>query len=217
MRGGEILEEFDTFVNPERAIPAKITELTGITDDMVRDAPSEKDALQLFCDFCGGCRVLVAHNSPFDTSFIRASCRRTGREYDFSSIDTVPISRALYPGLKNHKLDTVADHLKLPPFNHHRACDDARVLAQIFSCMIKEMKESRGIESVDGINTLLSGVDTKKVTPFHLIILAKNQKGLKNLYKLISWSHLHNFYRKPRHHQEQADGAAGRADPRQRL
>ena len=198
MRGGEILEEFDTFVNPERAIPAKITELTGITDDMVRDAPSEKDALQLFCDFCGGCRVLVAHNSPFDTSFIRASCRRTGREYDFSSIDTVPISRALYPGLKNHKLDTVADHLKLPPFNHHRACDDARVLAQIFSCMIKEMKESRGIESVDGINTLLSGVDTKKVTPFHLIILAKNQKGLKNLYKLISWSHLHNFYRKPR-------------------
>lgn len=82
---------------------------------MVRDAPSEKDALQLFCDFCGGCRVLVAHNSPFDTSFIRASCRRTGREYDFSSIDTVPISRALYPGLKNHKLDTVADHLKLPP------------------------------------------------------------------------------------------------------
>ena len=104
----------------------------------------------------------------------------------------------MYPHLKNHKLDTVANYLKLPPFNHHRACDDAKVLADIFIHLIKDMKETKGIEAVDGINTLLSGVDLKKVKPYHLIILAKNLAGLKNLYRLISWSHLHNFYRKPR-------------------
>ncbi len=92
----------------------------------------------------------------------------------------------------------MANHLKLPPFNHHRACDDAKVLADIFIHLIKDMKETKGIEAVDGINTLLSGVDLKKVKPYHLIILAKNLAGLKNLYRLISWSHLHNFYRKPR-------------------
>lgn len=198
MRAGEILEEFDLFVNPGRPIPPKITELTGITDDMVGNAPKEGKALEEFFAFCGGAHVLVAHNAPFDTSFIRAAAQRSGTPYLYTSIDTVPVSRALYPELKNHKLDTVAHHLRLAPFNHHRACDDARVLAQIFQCMLREMKDGRGIESVDGINTLLSGADTKKVSPYHMILLAKNQKGLKNLYKLISWSHLHNFYRKPR-------------------
>ena len=198
MKNGEILEEFDTFVNPGRPIPPKITELTGINDDMVRDAPGEKEALETFYAFCGDCRVLVAHNAPFDASFIRAAAGRSGLSYPFSTVDTVTICRALYPGLKNHKLDTVANHLKLPPFNHHRACDDARVLAQIYQHLIKDMKETRGIESVGGINTLLSGVDTRKVRPYHLIILAKNLTGLKNLYKLISWSHLHNYYKKPR-------------------
>ncbi len=198
MKNGEILEEFDTFVNPERPIPPKITELTGINDDMVRDAPKEKEALEAFYAFCGDCRVLVAHNAPFDASFIRAAAGRSGLDYPYSTVDTVAICRALYPGLKNHKLDTVANHLKLDPFNHHRACDDARVLAQIFQHLIKDMKETRNIESVGGINTLLSGVDTRKVRPYHLIILAKNLTGLKNLYKLVSWSHLHNYYKRPR-------------------
>ena len=197
-QNGEILESFDTFVNPCMPIPAKITELTGITDDMVKDAPREKEALEAFYAFCGDTKVLVAHNAPFDASFIKAAARRSEIDYPFTTIDTVAICRALYPNIKNHKLDTVANYLKLAPFNHHRACDDAKVLAEIFQHLIKDMRDTRGITTVDGINTLLSGVDTKKVRPYHMILMAKNKVGLKNLYKLISWSHLHNFYRKPR-------------------
>ena len=198
LRGGEVQEEFDTFVNPGIPIPPKITQLTGIDDGMVADAPAEKEALEKFYAFCGDTQVLVAHNAGFDTSFIRAAASRSGMDYPFSAIDTVPICRALYPRLKNHKLDTVAGHLKLAPFNHHRACDDARVLADIFVHLAADMKEQRSITSVEDINTMLSGVDTKSVRPYHQIILVKNLKGLKNLYKLITWSHVKNYHKKPR-------------------
>ncbi len=199
MKNGEIVEEFNTFVNPEKPIPAKITELTGITDDMVKDAPKEAEALDAFYAFCGDCRVLIAHNANFDTSFVRAAANRTGREYGFTAIDTVPICRGLYPTLKNHKLDTVAAHLRLEPFNHHRACDDARVLGMIFRCLAEDMKAARGVERVQEINEKMAGAgDEKKTRAYHQVILAKNQVGLKNLYKLISWSHLHNYYRRPR-------------------
>ena len=198
MQNGQVVEEFNTFVNPEKPIPAKITELTGITDAMVKDAPKEADALDSFYAFCGDCKVLIAHNAPFDTSFLRATAKRTGRPYDFTAIDTVPVSRALYPTLKNHKLDTVAAHLRLQPFNHHRACDDARVLAQIFACEAQDMKASFEVQSVQEINGKLAGAgDNKKTRAYHQVILAKNQVGLKHLYKLISWSHLHNYYRRP--------------------
>ena len=197
-QNGQVGEEFDIFVNPGMPIPAKITELTGISDEMVKDAPAEKEALEQFYAFCGDCRVLVAHNASFDTGFIKQAAARSGMEYPFTSIDTVPICRALYPGLRNHKLDTVAKHLKLPPFNHHRACDDARVLADIFSHLIRDMRDGRGITGTAEINTLLSGVDIKKVRPYHFIVFARNTVGLKNLYKLVTWSNLHGFYGKPR-------------------
>ena len=194
---GEIGDEFNTFVNPGKPIPAKISELTGITDEMVADAPGEKEALQAFYDFCSECRILVAHNANFDTSFIRAAAIRNDMPYDFTSVDTVPVGRALYPDLKKHKLDAVAKYLELPPFQHHRACDDARVLAQIFQKEIGAMK-GLGITGVQEINTKLTGVDPKKSKSHHMILLAKNSVGLKNLYKLISWSNLHCFYRHPR-------------------
>ena len=194
---GEIEEEFDIFVNPGKPIPPKITELTGITDAMVADAPDEGEALEQFYAFCGDCRVLVAHNAKFDTSFIRAAARRTGKEYPFTSIDTVPVCRALYPGHKNYKLDTVAEFLRLPPFNHHRACDDARVLAQIFGHCIRDMAD-REITTVQQINCSITGVDPKKAGYYHMILIARNQVGLKNLYKLVSYSNLECFARKPR-------------------
>ncbi len=197
MRGGEVVDTFDIFVNPGKPIPPKIVELTGITDDMVADAPNEAEGLRQFYDFCGECRLLVAHNAPFDTGFIRAAARRCGMPYEFTAIDTVPLCRALYPGQKNYKLDTVAAFLKLPPFNHHRACDDAKVLADIFAHTIKDMQTMR-IESVGQINTNISGVDFKKAKYYHMIMIARNQVGLKNLYKLVSWSNLHGFFRKPR-------------------
>ena len=197
LRGGEVVDTFDIFVNPGKPIPPKIVELTGITDEMVADAPNEAEGLKQFYDFCGDCRLLVAHNAPFDTSFIRAAARRSGMPYEFTAIDTVPLCRALYPGQKNYKLDTVAAFLKLPPFNHHRACDDAKVLADIFAHAIKDM-QTMNITSVQQINTNISGVDFKKAKYYHMIILARNQVGLKNLYKLVSWSNLHGFFRKPR-------------------
>ncbi len=197
IKNGEVVEEFDTFVNAGKPIPQKITELTGITDAMVADAPNEKEALEMFKAFCGNTKVLVAHNAPFDAGFMRTTATRVGVDYPYTHIDTVAICRNLYPKLRNHKLDTVAAYLKLPPFNHHRACDDARTLAMVFRQLLKDMRTTHGISQVAQINEALSGVDPKK-PPYHLIVLAQNAVGLKNLYRLISWSHLHNFYKKPR-------------------
>ena len=194
---GEVKESFNTFVNPGMPIPAKITELTGITDAMVADAPSEAEGLQKFYDFCGDCRVLVAHNAAFDTGFIRAAARRCGMPYEFTAVDTVPLSRSLYKGLKNYRLDTVANYLKLPPFNHHRACDDAAVLAGIYSHILKDMAQQK-IETLQQVNTSVTGVDPKKARTHHMILIARNQVGLKNLYKLVSYSNLECYQRHPR-------------------
>ncbi len=198
IKGGEVMEEFNTFVDPGMPIPAKITELTGITNEMVKGAPKEDEALAKFYDFCGNSRVLIAHNAPFDTGFVKKAAERSDLPYPFTSIDTVPMARALYPNLKNHKLDTLGKALSLPPFNHHRACDDARVLADIYLKLCVDMKEQYAIETIGQINTGLKGGDNKGVKPYHMILLAQNLVGLKNLYKLISWSHLKNYYRRPR-------------------
>ncbi len=197
VKNGEILERFNIFVNPEKMIPAKIVDLTGITDEMVKDAPKEAEALRQFYDFIGQDAVLVAHNADFDTGFIRAAAARCGMEYSYSHVDTLVAAKALYPGLKNYKLDTLVSHLKVGPFNHHRACDDAEVTAKVFLDMLSRLKE-KGIASVDEINKALSNGDYKTQRPYHMILLVKNQKGLKNLYKLISYSHLKYFYKKPR-------------------
>lgn len=121
VKNGEVLEEFDTFVNPEKRIPDEVVKLTSITDEMVADAPLEEEALRMFMDFIGReDAVLVAHNAPFDSSFLKAAAARHGIKLQYTYVDTVPISRALFPNLKNHKLDTIAKHLKLADFHHHR-------------------------------------------------------------------------------------------------
>ena len=198
VKSGKILDSFDTFANPEMPIPARITELTGITDEMVKDAPDEEAAVRAFLSFCGDAATLVAHNAPFDTGFIRAVCARHHIEYNYTSIDTVPMSRSLLKGLKNYKLDTVAKYLKLEDFNHHRACDDAKILADIFVLLLEEARKAGNIESIGLLNTALSEVDPKKLRSYHQIILVKNLTGLKNLYRLVSMSHLKYFYRQPR-------------------
>ncbi|MFI3324587.1 MAG: PolC-type DNA polymerase III [Clostridia bacterium] len=194
----KIVDTFGTFVNPLMPISEKITEITGITDNMVKDAPQELDAVTSFLKFCGDNPVLVAHNADFDMSFIKAVLKRNAIENSFTYIDTVRMSRTLLSDLKNAKLDTVAKYLKLGDFNHHRAVDDATILAEIFKNFLTRLSEDYKLSNINEINSSLVGGDYKKLPSHHQIILVKNKVGLKNLYKIISASHLNYFYRRPR-------------------
>ena len=196
--GGELKDEFCTFVNPEKHIPERVTELTGINDSMVADAPSEEEALRAFYEFCGNSKFLVAHNASFDTSFLKAANKRHGWEFTYDYADTVAMARSLYPDLKNHKLDTVGSFLKLAPFNHHRACDDARELALILVKMTEEIRRRHEIDNFNEVNGFLQGADPRKLPMYHQIILAKTQRGLKNLYELVSKAHVEYYRKRPR-------------------
>lgn len=198
LKDGQLKDKFDTFVNPQMRIPAKITELTGIDDTMVADAPSEEDALKSFFEFVGG-RVLVAHNASFDMAFIVSAAKRHNIKIDFTYIDTLAISRAIYGDLKKYTLDKIADYLGLGQFNHHRACDDAFMLGQIFRRMLSDLHKVYGIDKISQINRHIVGLkDVRRLKMQHIIILVKNLTGLKNLYTLVSLSHIRHFYRKPR-------------------
>ena len=196
--GGELKDEFCTFVNPKKHIPERVTELTGIDDSMVADAPSEEEALRVFYEFCGSAKFLVAHNAGFDTSFLKAANKRLGWDFTYEYADTVAMARSMYPDLKNHKLDTVGNYLKLAPFNHHRACDDARELALILVRMTEELRKRHNIDNFNEINDFLRGADPRKLPMYHQIILAKTQRGLKNLYELVSKGNVDYFRKRPR-------------------
>ena len=198
VENGEILESFDLFVDPEKAITPEITRLTSITNEMVAGAPKEAEALEQFFRFCDGCDILVAHNADFDMGFLRAAIRRCGREEDPVQIDTLVMARAMYPELKKHKLDTIAERLGVTQKHHHRADDDARVLAEIFLKMVQKLVEDVGITKVIDINHSMGQQNTGKMHPYHIVLLVQNQTGLKNLYKIISASHLEYFQKKPR-------------------
>ncbi|MBQ5800297.1 MAG: PolC-type DNA polymerase III, partial [Clostridia bacterium] len=197
IKSGEVIDRFNTFVNPEVPIPEEIAELTHITDDMVKDAPKIKEALVAFYDFVGD-SMLIAHNANFDTGFIRVFSEQCGLEFKNSYLDTVSLSRYLNPTLKKHKLDSLVEHYKLGSFNHHRACDDAEMLASIFFCMMKQLKEE-GVYDFSQMMTMMSEkADPLSLRPHHLIIFAQNKVGLKNLYRLISESYLTYYRRRPR-------------------
>lgn len=197
IKNREIVEEFQTFVNPEMPISDEITGLTGITDEMVADAPKEKEAVDAFIRFAGK-GVLAAHNADFDTAFIRAVCERQGIEYKFTFVDTLKICRAAMPNLHSHKLDKVAKEYKLGDFNHHRAIDDAKILAEIWLKLLANTAKLGKLEKLGDFNRLLDGKDVKSLPTYHMIILVRNSVGLKNLYKLVSLSNLEYFYKKPR-------------------
>ncbi len=194
---GRIVDSFSTFADPERPIPAKIVQLTGITDNMVKGAPSQSEAVRSFLDFCEGA-VLVAHNAPFDTGFIRKACEDMGMEYNYTSVDTVAIARCILPELNNVKLDTLAKHFRLGKFNHHRAVDDAEMLTNIYLNLIRLLEKDHDVHDLNDMREKVVGGDYKKLPTYHQIILVKNKTGLKNLYKLISYSHLNCFHRRPR-------------------
>ena len=194
---GHITNTYGTFVNPGKAISAKITELTGITNEMVKDAPPPEVALKEFLEWCQG-RTLVAHNAHgFDMRMLQAAANRAGIECNNPYIDTLPLAQSLYTGLKNYKLDTINDFLQLETFQHHRAVDDAAALGRIFCQMIQDLQE-KGITHADDINTGLSGGGQLSKKYYHMILLVRTQEGLKNLYKIISASHVDYFFKKPR-------------------
>ena len=199
LRNGEIVETFQTFVDPERRLTPEIIGLTGITDDMLRGAPKLKDALTAFLAFAGGA-PLAAHNAEFDISFIRAGCRKCSIPFEPTYIDTLILAQNLLPGLGKYKLDIVAEHLQLPQFNHHRASDDAVPVAQMLTKFFP-MLEERGVTRLQQINSemlKLRPLGSKSNRfPKHIILLAKNKAGLKNLYQLISLSNLKYFKRVP--------------------
>ncbi|MDE6133602.1 MAG: PHP domain-containing protein, partial [Oscillospiraceae bacterium] len=194
----EMGETFQTFVNPDKPIPERITKLTSITDDMVKDAPSQEEALKKFIEFCGKAPVLIAHNAGFDCSFIKAACERYGVDFGFSMIDTVVMSRSMLPNLKKHKLDNVAKELGLGEFNHHRADDDAKILARIYIVLATRLLEENKIKMISEINRCVLKVDPRVLRSHHQIILVKDAIGLKNLYKLISFSNIKYYKRNPR-------------------
>ena len=196
LEGGKIVDRFSTFVNPLEPIPHRITKLTSIDDDMVRTARTIEEILPEFLEFVGD-SVLVAHNASFDTSFIRHNCEVQGFDYDYSHVDTVELSRILLPHLPNYKLDTVAKDLNCVLDHHHRAVDDAECTALIFEKEI-EILRSKGIRNIDELNALDGDrvAKVKKMRSHHAVILAKNNTGRVNLYKLISESHLNYFVKK---------------------
>ena len=201
IRNFEIVDKFNTLVNPQMPISPQSIEITGITDAMVKDAPCEREAFLKFVEFCGKKPMLVAHNADFDTGFISACAKRQEIDFTFASFDTVEFSRAMLPELKRHKLDIVAKHLNLGDFEHHRACDDAEICGRIYINLAQKMIEQHSNLTVtfDKVNSLIGVKDVNSIKQsFHQIILAKNKTGLKNLYKLVSFSNLKYYYRNPR-------------------
>lgn len=196
-RNGQVSDTFQTFVNPHVPISENITKLTGITDDMVKDAPDISEVLPKFLEFSKGC-IFVAHNASFDIGFISTACERLGIDFNPTYVDTVSVSRYVNPDLNKHTLDSISKYFSLEDFNHHRAYEDAKMLAMIFGKLVEKLS-TEGIYTLSAMSNAMSqSSDPKKLKTYHQIILVKNKVGLKNLYKLVSYSYLNYFYRFPR-------------------
>lgn len=195
---GKVTDRFQTFVDPERPLPPNIVALTGITDEMLQGAPSQKEAITAFLAFAAG-RPLAAHNAEFDVGFLREGCRRAGMDFHPTYLDTLPLAQNLLPELGKYKLDIIARHLNLPDFTHHRASDDGAMVAYMLIPFIRMLRD-RGVNTFQQINPSLaktSSIGKAKRMPKHLIVLVKNHTGLRNLYKLISLAHLKYYKRFP--------------------
>ncbi len=197
VKSGEVLEEFSCFVNPEKPIPQKVVEVTNITDDMVKDAETIDVVMPKLLDFLGD-SVLVAHNADFDIGFLKYNAKELGYELNNTYLDTLRLAKDLFPDYKKYKLGIIAENLGIKVEVAHRALDDVDTTVKVFRVMLDMLRE-RGVKKLDDIDTTNnSKADYKKLPSYHAIILAKNYVGLKNLYKLVSYSHLDYFYKKPR-------------------
>ncbi|MBR2405976.1 MAG: PolC-type DNA polymerase III [Clostridia bacterium] len=198
MRDGEVTADFATFADPRIPLLPKTAEKLGITDDMLRGAPTESEAVQKFFEFCGEAPTVLFYNPHKDIGFLRAAARRSGVTCDFTTVDVERIAYLRCPDLKNYKLETVSKHLKLNVPNRRRSSDEAAMLARVFLRLAEELKEERGIQTLQGLNALAPEGYVHTPRAYHQILLAKNNVGLKNLYKLITLSNLQTYYKRPR-------------------
>ena len=197
VRNGEVIDEFSSFVNPEKPIPMRVQEVTHITDEMVKDAPKIEEILPKVMEFFGD-SVLVAHNANFDTSFIRYNCEKQGLKFENTYLDTLQLAKELFPDYKKYKLGIIAENLGIKVDVAHRALDDVITLVKVFAVILEKLKE-QGVKTVTDIDIKGNeNIDYKKLKSYHAIILTKNLVGLRNLYELVSEAHLNYFYKKPR-------------------
>ena len=201
VKNGEVIDKFSCFVNPEKPIPPRVVEVTNITDDMVKNAETIEKVFPKILEFLGD-SVIVAHNAGFDVGYLKHNAKVLGYEFDYTYIDTLSLAKDLFPNFKKYKLGKIAEELGIKVEVAHRALDDVDTTVKVFNVMIKMLKD-KGVTTVEEIDS--KGKDEeaakeeyKKLNTYHAIILAKNYVGLKNLYKLVSLSHLHYFYKKPR-------------------
>ena len=192
----EIVDRFNELINPEKDISYKVQELTGITNDLIKDKPTIEEILPRFMEFVGD-SVLVAHNAEFDIGFINQKCKEMNIEFKNKSVDTLMLSRILLPHLKRFKLNNLTKELGVPLHNHHRAVDDAAATAQIFIKFL-DMLEKKGAKKLSDVNEVLGGIDYTKLKTKHITLIAQNLAGIKNLYKIVSDAHVNHFYRAPR-------------------
>lgn len=197
VKNGEVIDEFSCFVNPEKPIPQKVVEVTNITDDMVKDAETIDKVFPKILEFVGD-SILVAHNADFDIGFLKYNASQLGYELNNTYLDTLRLAKSLFPDFKKYKLGFIADKLEIVVEVAHRALDDVDTTVKVFNIMISMLKE-KGAKTWDDVDSLEIGkADYKSLPTYHAIILAKDYVGLKNLYKLVSYSHLNYFYKKPR-------------------
>ena len=201
VKNGEVIDEFEIFVNPEKPIPQRVVEVTNITDEMVKDAETIDKVFPKILEFVGD-SIIVAHNASFDVGFLKHNAKLLGYEFNNTYIDTLPLAKDLFPDLKKYKLGKIADSLGIEVDVAHRALADVDTTVKVFNVMLKKLKD-KGINTVDEIDSATKDPEAqkeefKKQRSYHAIILAKNYVGLRNLYKLVSISHLHYFYKNPR-------------------
>ena len=201
VKNGEVIDEFEMFVNPEKPIPQRVVEVTNITDEMVKDAETIDKVFPKILEFVGD-SIIVAHNASFDVGFLKHNAKLLGYEFNNTYIDTLPLAKDLFPDLKKYKLGKIADSLGIEVDVAHRALADVDTTVKVFNVMLKKLKD-KGINTVDEIDSATKDSEAqkeefKKQRSYHAIILAKNYVGLRNLYKLVSISHLHYFYKNPR-------------------
>ncbi|MEE6647874.1 PolC-type DNA polymerase III, partial [Limosilactobacillus pontis] len=199
MKDGNVLERFDEFIDPGFPLSEQTTQLTSITDEMVHGSKSEEEVFKMFKDFCDGC-IIAGHNVSFDMGFMNTGYRRHGmEEITEPVIDTLPLARFLYPNLRGYRLNTLSKKFKVALEHHHRANYDAEATGHLLYKFLKDAEKRYDIRYVDDLNQHMAENDAyKHARPFHVTLLAQNQAGLKNLFKLVSYSNVKYFHRVPR-------------------